>query len=122
MFNFPFKCNYTPLNKEMINYIKKSNNDYVGNFKLLKTYKKYSNNTKNDDYDFDLCDLSDYGDDEYIKKKTNTYEKQYNKDNEINKFHDNSFSYIRYYSDILVLTLIGGSTIMTGLYYFYYKK
>jgi hypothetical protein len=61
MFNFPF---YRPIviNKNLKDYIKKSNDDYLNNIK-----KKYILNNMNkehkSDYEFNFCDLSDCGSD-----------------------------------------------------------
>lgn len=67
MFNFPF---YRPIiiNKNLKDYIKKSNYDYFNNIKKKCTENdsyKLTNMNKKDksDYEFNFCDLSDCGSD-----------------------------------------------------------
>ena len=108
MFNFPF---YRPIiiNKNLKDYIKKSNDDYLNNIK-----KKYILNNMNkehkSDYEFNFCDLSDCGSDCSSTSDTSDTSKSciYNS--------NNYFSFI--------LAILGGTSIvsLSLLYYNVYIK
>lgn len=116
MFNFPF---YRPIiiNKNLKDYIKKSNDDYLNNIK-----KKYTLNNMNkehkSDYEFNFCDLSDCGSDCGSDCSSTSGTSDTSDTSKICIYNSNN-----YFS--FILAILGGSSIISFsfLYYnFYIKK
>jgi hypothetical protein len=121
MFYFPF---YNPVNKNLSDYIKKTNEIYFNKRKQMHlTNNQYQINTN--DYDFEFCSLSECSDDNErsdAKHCTDCKNKRKNiKDDE--KYICNC-AHSKFISS-MILYFIGGTSIasLSLLYYkFYIKK
>jgi hypothetical protein len=122
MLNFPF---YNPVNNNLKKYLKQNNENTMNKLKLKynepSNYNfKIDNNSithHDSDYEFNFCDLSDYGD--YSENNTNNYHDKNDNNKISNRYTHDKFIKLMFF------TLLGSTSFvsLSVLYYnFYIKK